>query len=121
MPSELPLALNAGKINVVVARNDRHLDRTRHGFDHSACFLVFGVQREVREVAGDHDVIGVVPGSGEHGVEVIAPEHARATQEDVRIPGQALVEHDASPVHAGGREHVQVRYVGDPHGGHLEP
>ena len=116
MPSEVALALNARKINVVVARDDRHLDRARDGFDHPACFSVFGLQREIREVAGDHDVIGVVPGSGEHCVEVIAPEHARATQEDVRIAGQALVEHDASPVHAGGREHVQVRYVGDPHG-----
>lgn len=113
---EAPLALDVRKVDVVVAGDDGDLGRTRDVLEQPHGFFVLTLEREVREVACDDDLIALARRRGEDSVEVVAPEDARAMEEHVCVARHALVEQHAPPVHAPRRDHMKIGDVGDAHG-----
>ena len=105
------LARALGQVDVVISRNDRHLDRARYLIDKASRFGKLTFEGEVRDVAGDDEVIGTASGFGKHGVEVIGAENARAAEKHVRVAGQPLVEEQASPFHAHWGKDMKIRNV----------
>ncbi len=110
---EPPLRLHGGQIDVVVSRHGRDLDGASDAVEDGARLLELALEREVGDVAGHDELIGLRRRSPEHRLEVVAPEHAAALPEEVRVTGDALVEEHPPPLEPVRREHVQVGDVGD--------
>jgi hypothetical protein len=53
---------------------------------------------DIRNVAGDDDMIGLDSGSGGDGPQVVAAVATSAPQQQVRISGNALIEEHAPPI-----------------------
>ncbi len=110
---EAALTVDGRQVDVVVARHDAHLRRARHFVEQGARRFVLALERQVRDVAGDDDMVGLGDGSRQDGPQVVAAVHTAAVQEQVRVSGDALVEEHAPPLEASRREHMQVRQMGN--------
>jgi len=105
------------RVEIVIARDDRHARgvEAELALEEVAHELVFALEREVREVAGDDDVLDVeasdLAGDGAYvGRAVDAP----ALQAQVDPAGESLVE-KASRGHSLERQQVQIGEMSDPH------
>ena len=70
-------------------------------------------QRQVGDVAGDHEVIRLPGSVRKHGKQVLATMYAASVQNEVRVTRQPLVEDDATPFGGRPRKDVQVGDVRD--------
>ena len=107
------LALDGRQVDVVVTGNHRHLRRARDSVEQPSRLLVLALEREVRDVTGDDDMIRACRGGRQDREQVLATVHAAAAQDEICKTGDALVEKHFSPLHASRRENVQVGDVRD--------
>jgi hypothetical protein len=108
-----PLAMRRGQVDVVIARHDGHFGSTRDLVEQRSRLLVLVFQRQVGDVAGDHEVIRLLGSGRKHGKQVLAAMYAASVQNEVRITRQPLVEDDAAPFGGRPRKDVQVGDVRD--------
>ena len=96
-----PLPMDRGEVDVVIARHDRDLRRPRGVDEQPDRLLVLALERQVRDVSGDDEVVGRGRGGGQHRQQVVAPIHARAGHQEVRVARDALVEENAPQLDSG--------------------
>lgn len=113
MVGKASLAVNGRQVNVVVAWHDGHLHRARHAVEQGARRLVFTLQCKVGDVARDDDVVGMRGRCCQDAAQVVEAVYPAAVQQQVRVAGDALVEEHTPPLDAGGRQHVQIRDMGN--------
>jgi hypothetical protein len=89
------------QIEVVVAGNDGDFRGAGTALEKPHGLSIFAVEGQVRDVAGDDEMIGPRRGV-EVRLELAAAKHAPAPQPRVCPPGHALVEEHLAPVHALG-------------------
>jgi hypothetical protein len=108
-----PLPVNRGKVDVVISRHDSRLAAPGGSVEQSAGLLVFALQRQVRDVAGHHQMVGRTGRRFENPQQVLPPVHPSAAKMNVRPAGDPLVQQHLTPADAPVGEDVEIGDVCD--------